>query len=158
MNFYKNIFKKTTSTFRPTKKKILAVALTAISTTMILSALHLYKIYHNNKVALTIFGTTKYTIKSVDAISKELKEFGLDAKLANSFIEEKEKLKYLTDNVPSIKPSTQELDDARKMFYPHKDKLTTVEEDEVYRNTVFYKYKALKYGSYIGTVFVFPFW
>lgn len=157
MNKVKNIFKRIISILKPTKRKLLGLGLTAVLTTVILGALYLYKIYHNNKVALTIFGTTKYTIKSVNTISQELKAFGLDSKLANAFIEEKEKLKYLTDNVPAIRPTEKELSDAKKMFYPDKTKLTTVEEDEVYRNTVFYKYKSLKYGSYLGTVYVFPF-
>lgn len=157
MNKVKNIFKKITSALRPTKRKLFGLGLTAILTAVIFGALHLYKLYHNNRVALTIFGTTKYTIKSVNTISQELKAFGLDSKMANVFIEEKEKLKYLTDNVPAIKPTEKELSDARKMFYPDKTKLTTVEEDEVYRNTVFYKYKSLKYGSYLGTVYIFPF-
>jgi hypothetical protein len=157
MNTVKNIFKRIISILKPTKRKLFGLGLTVILTALILGALHLYKIYHNNKVALTIFGTTKYTIKSVNTISQELKAFGLDSRLASSFIEEKEKLKYLTDNIPAIKPTEQELSDARKMFYPDKTKLTTVEEDEVYRNTVFYKYKSLKYGSYLGTIYIFPF-
>ncbi len=139
------------------KKKIIIFALFLLTIALIASGVYLYKIYRDKKVALTVFGTTKYKAKDINTIAQDLKAAGLDDKLVNTFIEDKEKLNYLTNNVPAIKPTEKELSDAKKMFYPDKTKLTTVEEDEVYRNTVFYKYKSLKYGSYLGTVYVFPF-
>lgn len=143
--------------FRLTRKKILFSFLVLFFALVSFTTVTVYKIYRNNRIALTIFGTTKYSAKNVATIAKELKDSGADEKLANIFIENKEKLKYLTDNIPALKPSDEELQEARKIFYPNKTKLSSVEEDDVYRNLVFYKYKSLKYGTWLGSVYVFPF-